>query len=244
VLTKRGLVVLTAILWSTAGQPARWELARETRFGNTSDSDVVTRVRHVRVAADGRTYLVSRHATPILVYDARGKLLARFVRSGMGPSEAEIIFSMGLVGDTVWVWSESGGRIATFSLNGKFRSAWTYAGDPLVIRPGTVPVDRFPDGLSSSCIGMSQQPSHTTCTEDRESPQLILSRPRAGRGLGLYWTVRASSRNTLYRTCRLCFPPAVRSRECLSLIALPLQRKASGDRDHGGRAPRPPISSS
>jgi hypothetical protein len=130
-----GFFVAAWPLTGSAQDSLRWSLVREIRFGNTSDVDPLSEISWVRVGADGRTYVFPARAhteSPpvdaryVHVYDANGALVTSFIRGGRGPGEVESVASVGLLGDTLWVWDHSLRRVSSFSLSGTFLSSWSY----------------------------------------------------------------------------------------------------------------------
>jgi hypothetical protein len=91
----------------------------EMRLGDANDPDLgFTRPGAVAVDRDGAIYVLEVADRQIRVYAPEGRLLRRIGGSGDGPGEFRGAPRFGVVGDTVWTWDSSAGRITLFDRAG------------------------------------------------------------------------------------------------------------------------------
>lgn len=98
---------------------ARKELTAETRIGSETNGAEYqfTTIAHV-VATSDNVYVVQRDAPEIRVYRNDGGYVRTIGRQGGGPGEVQSIWSMGIVGDSLWVIDVDLRRLTFFTLDG------------------------------------------------------------------------------------------------------------------------------
>jgi len=155
---------------STAGV-AQWTLDEELRIGSTSDpSQALTTVASLAVDEDGSVYVAQPDQGHIRVYDERGQGVRAIGSPGPQPGQFQRLYTVGLIGDTVYAIDLGLRRITYFSKQGEMLG-FEQVSPPPVQPPflPSMPFMLFPDG--SRAIGTAFPP---TLTPDqlRRVPQL------------------------------------------------------------------------
>lgn len=98
----------------------RLALEPELRIGSIDEpGTILTRVRDLAVAPDGRIYTLHRQEALLRVFDAEGEFVRTIGRRGEGPGEFDGLSSMGIIGDTLWVLDTGTYRFSFFTLDGE-----------------------------------------------------------------------------------------------------------------------------
>jgi hypothetical protein len=104
-------------------------LEEELRIGSIDDPDRgFSSIGSADVDEDGNLYVFEAQDAQIRVYDEAGVLVRRIGRGGNGPGEFSTGFGggmvgLGVVGDTVWTYQWSSGRLSLFDRSGRLLSA-------------------------------------------------------------------------------------------------------------------------
>jgi hypothetical protein len=123
-----GAVLLCALVacGDAGGQGVDADAARmltaveDLRIGSVDDPDAgFTRIAGVRVAADGRVFVLEQREMQIRVYDAQGRRVRVIGGEGEGPGEFRYPSSLGLRNDTIWVVDNLNRRLTLFDLDGR-----------------------------------------------------------------------------------------------------------------------------
>lgn len=116
-------------------------LIAETRIGSETDGPEYqfTTISHV-VASGDNVYVVQRGVPEIRVFGNDGRYRRTIGRQGAGPGEFESMWSMGIVGDSLWSIDINLRRLSFFNLTGALIS--------------TVPFDPIPLSLGESVLFM------------------------------------------------------------------------------------------
>jgi hypothetical protein len=104
--------------------PAEWEVEEQVRIGSLDDPEhSLVAVGGVRIAPDGRLYVLQAADDQIRVYGADGDLQRRIGRSGEGPGEFGSISGLGFRGDTLYVADRGLNRLSLLTLDGEILSS-------------------------------------------------------------------------------------------------------------------------
>jgi len=155
---------------STTGV-AQWTLDEELRIGSTSDpNQALTTVASIAVDDDGSVYVAQPDQGHIRVYDEQGRGVRAIGSPGPQPGQFQRLYTVGLLGDTVYAIDLGLRRITYFSKEGELLR-FEQVRPPPVQPPflPSMPFALFPDG--SRAIGTAFPP---TLTPDqlRRVPQL------------------------------------------------------------------------
>lgn len=155
---------------STTGL-AQWPLVQEMRIGSADDpAQALTTVASIAVDDEGTVYVAQPDEGTIKVFDSEGRRLRNIGRPGPQPGMFQRIYTVGLLGDTIYAIDLSLRRITYFSREGEVLDVEQVSPPP--VEPPfypSMPFMVFPDG--SRAIGTSFPP--TISTEDlRRVPQL------------------------------------------------------------------------
>jgi hypothetical protein len=159
------------LLSATAQAPARWQLQRDLSIGTgakAADTDF-TRIKGLAPLADGGVLVVEYRDRRIRRFGANGAATASIGREGSGPGEFRSIYSLGQVGDSIWVTDVSQRRTSLFSSSGRHLATepWTGSGGDGRYQP----IGYLADGTS---WGESIQPGQSLAGPER--PKAILRR--------------------------------------------------------------------
>jgi hypothetical protein len=155
---------------ATAGV-AQWTLDEELRIGSTSDpGQALTTVASIAVDDDGAVYVAQPDLGHIRVYDDQGRGVRAIGSPGPQPGLFQRLYTVGLLGDTVYAIDLGLRRITYFSKQGELLG-FEQVSPPPVQPPflPSMPFAVFPDG--SRAIGTSFPPT-LTADELRRVPQL------------------------------------------------------------------------
>lgn len=87
--------------------------------GNKGMLGIIT---SARVSESGRHIVVLDFVDPyVKVFDARGRFVRAFLRSGRGPGEARFPFALAVSGDTAILVGDATGRLMVFGFDGVLR---------------------------------------------------------------------------------------------------------------------------
>jgi hypothetical protein len=155
---------------STAGV-AQWTLDEDLRIGSTSDpNQALTTVASLAVDDDGLVYIAQPDQGHIRVYDEQGRGVRAIGSPGPQPGQFQRLYTVGLLGDTVYAIDLGLRRITYFSKQGELLG-FEQVSPPPVQPPflPSMPFALFPDG--SRAIGTAFPPT-LTADQLRLVPQL------------------------------------------------------------------------
>jgi hypothetical protein len=101
-----------------AQEPTRWRLTPELRLGGYE----FTRILAVLPASDGSVIIADAGNKELGVFSPSGAFVHKIGRNGRGPGEFELLRSVGLLGDTLWIIDGGARRTSLFSRDGKLLS--------------------------------------------------------------------------------------------------------------------------
>jgi hypothetical protein len=111
------MIILLALL-SQQPQLPRKELVEELRITSPGPDGEFVTLSSV-AGRDGRIYLSDSRAPAIHRFDSTGRYLGQIGRSGDGPGAYRIPTTLGMRGDSLWVWDPSHRRITLWDREGK-----------------------------------------------------------------------------------------------------------------------------
>ncbi|MGH7463000.1 MAG: hypothetical protein ACREMA_18495, partial [Longimicrobiales bacterium] len=72
--------------------------------GTAADLVPIASLGGLAITGDGGVVATQPQDHRVVFFSPDGELLASFGRSGSGPGEFRRIFTLGLLGDSIWVW--------------------------------------------------------------------------------------------------------------------------------------------
>lgn len=99
-----------------------WTLDSLTLISPRTGRGAVNSMGWVRVAPDGRVFVVDQAENRLMVYAPDGSSVRTIGRKGEGPGEFLSLSSLGFLGDTLWVVDRNQRRISFFSSAGRLLS--------------------------------------------------------------------------------------------------------------------------
>lgn len=167
--------IATACAGSESGTTglAQWPVVQEVRIGSADDpAQALSTVPSIAIDDEGSVYVAQPDEGTIKVFDDQGRRVRDIGRPGPQPGMFQRLYTVGLLGDTVYAIDLSLRRITYFSPAGEMLR-FEQVSPPPVEPPffPSMPFAVFPDG--SRAIGTSFPP--TISAEDlRRVPQLRL----------------------------------------------------------------------
>jgi hypothetical protein len=145
-----------------------WTLKEELRIGSHDDPEqsLTDPLVDIVISRNGHVY-IPQHATgEIRQYDSSGRFIRTIGRSGSGPGEFRMLWTIGLLADTLYAFDLNPGRLSLFSLDGTHLTTRRFEHEPISEndRP-EVPSELLPDGtalLLTQFTDPSDDAGHTT----------------------------------------------------------------------------------
>lgn len=125
----------------SAPEPKAGTPVEELRIGSADDPTMaLSGFRLLAVSRNGHIYIPQDDVGEIRRYDHQGRFLGAFGGTGDGPGEFQSFYSMGWVGDTLWVHDGAQRRISFFSADGLYLHSRLFVpkGIETPFVPGTV----------------------------------------------------------------------------------------------------------
>lgn len=94
-----------------------FHLVESVRFPSQPDAPLSS-VEDIAPAEDGGVFVLDRETPAVLSFSGEGEFRKKLGSEGEGPGEFQRLFSIGVVGDTVWAADEGSDRITLFDLRG------------------------------------------------------------------------------------------------------------------------------
>ena len=155
------------------------EAVRIGRIDPQTDSAALVDVGVVRIGPDGGIWVLDRGRTEVLVFEPDGRARRIVGRRGAGPGEFSGLFSMGFVGDTVWVEDWMKRNVSLFALDGTFLRSFQ---PELVIDAERFRGPDLPLALLEGGHAVYEGRSpHTTLAADAAGPVLVVQLGRERR---------------------------------------------------------------
>lgn len=136
---------------------AEWPAAEDLRVGSVDGSVTLTWIRSIEVGPDGRMFTMHPTEQEVRMFAEDGTPMRTLGGRGDGPGEFQNAYTMGLVGDTLWVYDGRPSRFSQFDMNGElvgsFTVPYTMGQDP------EAPGPPRPDGLLDDGTVYGERPA-------------------------------------------------------------------------------------
>jgi hypothetical protein len=127
----------------------RWHLMPAVQVGyNDTEQAAIefTEIREMLIGTDENLYVLQHQGGYVLALDSIGRLIRRIGRSGGGPGEFTVPWSIGWDREGLWVAEQGRGRITRFDTTGNLLAVETPGLPPSGPMSTSFPVARFSNG--------------------------------------------------------------------------------------------------
>lgn len=171
------------LLLALAQQQTRFMLVPDIYIGSANAESVSwTEVGDVALGPNELIYVALPAEHELRVFDLRGEYVRTIGRSGGGPGEFRFPYSVGSIGDRVWVWDSQLNRFSLFAEGGQ--SVGTVPvflpGEAGLLADGSVVIRRSSERFLSRIVGNTNEMSPMATISARTDGLRITSRTGAG----------------------------------------------------------------